>query len=122
MALSASATRVIEAAQEAAASRRTFRFILHSGVFVGVLLGFLHLMLLNSIATRGFDLQELKTVRMSLQQELEQADIRLAIPSSLYALGASEQVQEMDTIQKRYFLDVQTNNMALIEESKSSRL
>lgn len=106
MTLSASATQVIEAAQLAAAGRRAFRFILQSGIILIALLGFWYLILLNSIATRGFDLQGLKSEGIVLQQELEQADIRLAIPSSLYALGASEQVQEMASVDRRYFIDV----------------
>jgi len=113
MAFSASATQVIEAAQQAAAGRRAFRFVLHAGFILIALLGFVYLMLLNSIATRGFDLQALKSERMALQQELEQSDIRLAIPSSLYALGASEQVQEMDTIDRRYFIDVRESGLAM---------
>ena len=115
MALSASATQVIEAAQEAAAGRRAFRFILRSGTALIALLGFVYLLLLNSIATRGFDLEALKTERIALQQDLEQADIRLAIPSSLYALGASEQVQEMDTIERRQFIDVRDGELAMAE-------
>lgn len=114
MALSASATQVIEAAQEAAAGRRAFRFIIRAGIALVALLGFVYLLLLNSIATRGFDLEELKTERISLQQELEQADIRLAIPSSLYALGASEQVQEMATIERRQFIDVREGELAMV--------
>lgn len=114
MAFSASATQVIEAAQEAAAGRRAFRFIIQAGLVLIVLLGFVYLLLLNSIATRGFDLEGLKSDRIALQQDLEQADIRLAIPSSLYALGASEQVQEMDTINRRQFIDVRESELAMV--------
>ena len=106
MALSASATQVIEAAHQAAAGRRAFRFVLQAGFVCVALLGFVYLMLLNSISTRGFALQGLKSERIVLQQEVEQADIRLAIPSSLYALGASEQVQEMEAVNRRQFIDV----------------
>jgi hypothetical protein len=113
MALSASATHVIEVAQQAAAGRRAFRFVIRAGSALIVLLGFVYLMLLNSIATRGFDLEALKSERMVLQQELEQADIRLAIPSSLYALGASEQVQEMASIDRRQFIDVREGELAM---------
>jgi hypothetical protein len=113
MTLSVSATQVIEAAQQAAVGRRAFRFVLQSGIILIALLGFMYLMLLNSIATRGFDLQELKTVRMALQQDLEQSDIRLAIPSSLYALGASEQVQEMETVNRRHFIDARDTALAM---------
>ncbi len=113
MALSASATQVIEAAQLAAAGRRAFHFIVQSGIILIAILGFWYLILLNSIATRGFDLQGLKSDGLVLQQELEQADIRLAIPSSLYALGASEQVQEMVSIDRRYFIDVRESELAM---------
>jgi hypothetical protein len=113
MALSASATQVIEAAQQAAAGRRAFRFVLHAGFGCVALLGFVYLMLLNSISTRGFALQELKSERMDLQQQVEQADIRLAIPSSLYALGASEQVQEMETVDRRHFIDARDTALAM---------
>ncbi len=113
MALSASATQVIEAAQAAAAGRRAFRFVVQSGIVLVAILGFWYLILLNSIATRGFDLQELKSDRMALQQELERADIRLAIPSSLYALGASEQVQEMEEVKHLTFIDVREGELVM---------
>ncbi len=120
MTLSASATQVIEAAQMAAAGRSAFRFVVQSGIILIALLGFWYLILLNSIATRGFDLQGLKSNRIALQQELEQADIGLAIPSSLYALGASEQVQEMAVVDRRYFIDVRNGELAMISMGQGS--
>ena len=115
MAFSAQATQVIEAAHEAARGRRAFRFVLNAGIFCCAVLGMIYLVLLNNLATRGFALQELKNDRMELQIAMEQMDIELAIPSSLYALGASEQVQEMDFIGKRYFLDVRESELAMVE-------
>lgn len=114
MTLSAQATQVIEAAHEAARGRRAFRFVLQAGVVCCVLLGFVYLLLLNNLATRGFALQELKNERIALQQEMEQMDIQLAIPSSLYALGASEQVQEMEFVGKRQFIDVSEGKVAMV--------
>ncbi len=113
MSLSAQATQVIEAAHEAARGRRAFRFVLNAGILCCVVLGMIYLVLLNNLATRGFALQELKTERMELQVAMEQMDIQLAIPSSLYALGASEQVQEMDFIGKRQFIDVSVGELAM---------
>lgn len=114
MALSAQATQVIEAAHEAAKGRRAFRFVLRAGILCCAVLGMIYLVLLNNLATRGFALQELKNERIALQQEMEQMDIQLAIPSSLYALGASEQVQEMDFIGKRQFIDVRDAELAMV--------
>ena len=71
-----------------------------------------------ALRARGFDLQGLKSDRIALQQELEQADIRLAIPSSLYALGASEQVQEMATVDRRNFIDVRQGELAMVGMGK----
>lgn len=115
MALSAKATQVIEAAHEAARGRRAFRFVVQAGIVCCALLGFVYLLLLNNLATRGFALQELKNERIALQQEMEQMDIQLAIPSSLYALGASEQVQEMEFIDKRHFIDLREGELAMVE-------
>lgn len=114
MALSAQATQVMEAAHAAAKDRRAFRFVLRVGVLCCGVLGMIYLVLLNNLATRGFALQELKNERLALQMETEQMDIQLAIPSSLYALGASEQVQEMEFIGKREFMDVGVGEVAMV--------
>ncbi|MCF7831163.1 hypothetical protein K9M41_04195 [Candidatus Gracilibacteria bacterium] len=71
-------------------------------------------MLLNSLATQGFALEELKTERISIQQETEGWDIALAIPMSLYALQSSEQVQEMEKVDKRNYLYVREGEVAML--------
>ncbi len=89
---------------ESASTNGVFRKILIGGVLMNVLLGFMYLMMLNSLATRGFDLENLKSEKMRIQKQVEAVDIALAIPTSLYALESNEQVQNMADVGRKIFL------------------
>ncbi len=91
-----------------------FTWILRGGIAVALILGFLYLLSSNKLATKGFALEELKAERMSLQQEVEKWDIEVTIPTSLYALQSSEQVQEMvDAGKGRVYVLVKEGQLAL---------
>jgi len=81
-----------------------FYWILRLSILAIIGLGFLYLILLNSISTKGFVLEELKIKRLEIQKQMEEVDIALAIPSSLYALKCSEITQEMEDVKKKDFL------------------
>ena len=99
-----------------AAERDYFTWVRNIGVLICIVLGFFYLLCLNSLATRGFALEELKADRMAIQQETEAWDIALAIPTSLYALQSSEQIQEMEPISsERRYLYVQNGQVAMGE-------
>ena len=70
-------------------------------------------MLSSSLATRGFELETLKSERQTITQELEKAEIAATIPTSLYALRSSEVVQEMEKIKGQKFLRVMEGQVAL---------
>ncbi len=91
---------------EMAATSSGLRRIVQGGILLNVILGFTYLMMLNSLATQGFDLENLKTEKMQIQKQMEEIDIALAIPTSLYALESSEQVQNMARVRSRNFLEV----------------
>ncbi|MCF7905722.1 hypothetical protein K9L63_00835 [Candidatus Gracilibacteria bacterium] len=92
----------------------SFVWILRGSFCVALILGFLYLMFLNTLATQGFALEELKTERMRIQKEVEKWDIAIAIPTSLYALQSSEQVQEMeDVANEREFAFVKQGQVAM---------
>jgi len=91
-----------------------FTWILRGSIFVALLLGFFYLLSLNKLATKGFALEELKTERMAIQQEVEKWDIEVTIPTSLYALQSSEQVQEMvDAGKGRVYVLVKEGQVAM---------
>ena len=91
-----------------------FTWILRGSILAALLLGFFYLLSLNKLATKGFALEELKTERMSIQREVEKWDIEVAIPTSLYALQSSEQVQEMEDAGKgRVYVLVKEGQLAL---------
>ncbi len=97
-----------------AAQRDYFAWVRTIGILVIIVLGFFYLLCLNSLATRGFALEELKSQRMEIQKETEAWDIALAIPTSLYALQSSEQIQEMESItSERRYLYVQNGQVAM---------
>jgi len=98
-----------------------FAWILKIGTIVTVILGFIYLMFLNSLATQGFALESLKNERLTIQQEVEAIDIAIAIPSSLYALGSDEQTQEMANIEKVMFLQIENGEMAFVERDLMAR-
>ncbi len=101
-----SASETLTPAENAVKIHRIFGWILRLGALVAIILAFGYLMLLNSLATYTFELGELKSRRVEIQKELQKWDIELAIPTSLYALGSSEQVQEMADAGKKMFIEV----------------
>lgn len=91
---------------EIAATTSGLRRIIQGGIVLNIALGFTYLMMLNSLATQGFDLENLKGEKMQIQKAMEEIDIALAIPTSLYALESDEQVQNMANVGYRTFLEV----------------
>lgn len=77
------------------------------GIFVVTLgLAILYLVMLNGLATQGFDMETLKAQQLSLHKEIEAIDISLAIPSSLYALESNELIQSMPEADSKDFVEV----------------
>lgn len=72
-----------------------------TGVFAIV-----YLIMLNGLATQGFDMETLKAQQLSLHQEIEEIDISLAIPSSLYALESNELIQSLPNAEEKGFVEV----------------
>ncbi len=96
-------------------------WILHFGILITVILGFIYLIFLNKLATQGFALESLKNERLRIQQEVEAIDIAIAIPSSLYALGSNEQTQEMTKIDKVSFFQIKNNGVAFVSEKSLAK-
>jgi hypothetical protein len=71
-------------------------------------LAIIYLVMLNSLATQGFDMEVLKSNQLGLYQEIEGIDISLAIPTSLYALESNELIQNLPEADKKNFVEVQT--------------
>lgn len=94
----------------AQASALSIDFILQRvwvlGLILLFILAFWYLMMLNSLATKGFLLEEMKANRLSLQKNLEDLDIELAIPTSLYALESYDLVQQLADEKNRMFFYV----------------
>jgi len=88
-------------------------WIFRIGIVAIVILGFVQLLLLNALATQGFVLQGIKQDRLELLQEIEGWDIELATVTSLYALGSSEQVQEMESIENKKFVRIRQGKLAM---------
>lgn len=82
-------------------------------VLIGI--GFVYLLLLNSLATKGFVLEELKEDRLVLRKQVEAMDIELAIPTSLYALESSEDVQSMPNRGQSLFLVVDQGGFVYVD-------
>ncbi len=97
-----------------AETKNYFVWILRGGIFLIASLGFWYLILLNSLATSAFALEELKSERITIQKELERWEIELAIPTSLYALESTEQVQEMEIVEEKSFIEVRENQLAYL--------
>lgn len=76
-------------------------------------LGFWYVILLNGLSTRGFALEEHKTQQAKIYKEMEQLDILLTIPASIYALESSEQVQEMSDVSLKKYFFVRNGEVAL---------
>ena len=92
-----------------------FSWIIRMGILVISGLGFWYLILLNSLATSAFALEGLKSDRIQIQRELEQWEIELAIPTSLYALESSEQVQEMENITQKTYIEIESGEVAFTD-------
>lgn len=82
------------------------------GVCIAVM-GIWYLTLLNALATQGFDLEELKAERIDIQRQMEEIDIALAMPTTLYALESMEKVQYMDDVEERIFIEADLATTAL---------
>lgn len=97
-------------------TRNYLKTFLFGGTVVNLALGFFYLMMLNSLSTRGFDLEELKAEKMNLRKQLEEVDIALAIPTSLYALESDERVQSMAVVEKKTYMEVLESGLAFVEK------
>jgi hypothetical protein len=75
-------------------------------IVLTAVLAIVYLVLLNSLATQGFDMETLKARQLSLHKEIEAVDISLAIPSSLYALESNELIQTLPEADKKEFLKI----------------
>ncbi len=100
-----------------AQTKNYFSWIIRTGIMLTVSLGFWYLILLNSLATSTFALEELKSERILIQKDLEKWEIELAIPTSLYALESNEQVQEMDDVTNKTFIEVSGDELAYLHSS-----
>ncbi len=97
--------------------KSTFNRILGIGVLLNIILGFMYLLMLNSLATRGFDLENLKSEKLIIQKDIEEIDISLAISTSLYALESNEEIQNMPDIRYKTFLEVLDNGqVAMVDK------
>ena len=94
-------------------NKRVFNYILRVGVLSIVVLGGIYISLINTLATKGFELEELKNERFSIQKQLEKVDIATTIPTSIYALQSLEIVQEMATVKGYNFLTVSEGQVAM---------
>ena len=97
-------------------ARRFIRRLIASGMVVNFVLGFAYLIMLNGLATQGFDLETLKAERIELQKQVELVDIALAIPSSIYALESNEAIQEMPLVAQKSFLEIRNAEVAMVIE------
>ena len=97
-------------------SSQSFDMIISGGVIICAVFGFVYLIALNSISTRGFDLEKIKSDRMQIVREMEQLEIDLAIPLSLYALQSSTQIQSMPEIKEKEYLFVKNGGLAKVEK------
>jgi len=88
--------------------------MMFGGYILILTLGFSYLMILNSLATNGFDLEVLKKESLGLKKQVEAIDIELAIPSSLYALESFEQVQGMEDVKRKSFMVLEEGEVAMI--------
>lgn len=97
------------------ATLNAFGWIVRVGVVVLVALALAYLMLLNALATLGFDLENLKAENLSYKKEMEKWDIEIAIPSSLYALESLESVQSMAKIDRKTYLTIESDDVAMVK-------
>lgn len=92
---------------------------IRSGIILNLVFGFAYLILLNGLATQGFDLETLKAERIEKQRVLEVVDIGLAIPASIYALESNEVIQEMPEVTHKNFLQIRNSEVAVITSNKN---
>lgn len=95
-------------------TKNYFKNFLVGGTVINLALSFGYLIMLNSLATRGFDLEGLKIEKMNLRKEIEMIDIALAIPTSLYALESNESVQMMDQVKEKTFFEIREGEVAFV--------
>lgn len=76
------------------------------GITINGILGFTYLIMLNQISTQGFGLEEIKTQRLAIQKEIQDIEIALAIPSSLYALESNERIQRMPIATNKTYVEI----------------
>lgn len=81
---------------------------------VSVGLTLVYLVMLNGLATQGFDMEILKARQLSLYQEIEVLDINLAIPSSLYALESNELIQTLPEANVKKFIEVKESDFVYL--------
>ena len=89
------------------------KHFLVSVFILNVVLGVVYLMMLNALATQGFDMEALKAEQLKYQKEVEDIDISLAIPSSIYALESNEMVQAMVPITYKQYLSLPADKVAM---------
>jgi hypothetical protein len=94
-----------------------FDIFFHWSVLIGlgivISLGSWYVILLNGLSTRGFALEEMKTEQASIYKEIEQLDILITVPSSIYALESSEQVQELSEVDNNKYFFVRSGEVAI---------
>ena len=100
-------------AQAAGWTHQNFARIIQTGFILITGLGFWYLILLNTLATTTFSLEELKAERIEIQKTLQTWEIATAIPTSLYALESSEQVQRMEKVTKKHFIHIRNKTPKL---------
>lgn len=98
---------------------KTLAWILRSGIMLNVALGFVYLLMLNGLATLGFDLESLKAEKLEIQKQHELMDIALAIPTSLYALESDESIQSMASVENKGYLRVFSGEVAVVDKAES---
>ena len=89
--------------------------MIKSGIVLNLVLGFAYLIMLNGLATQGFDMESLKAERLVLQRQVEVSDIALAIPASIYALESDERIQSMPNVTRKGFLELRNAEVALAD-------
>lgn len=86
-----------------------------AGIIVAsVVLALVYLIMLNGLATQGFDMEVLKAKQLSLHQEIEGIDISLAIPTSLYALESNELIQTLPEAGTKKFIEVHASEFVYL--------
>jgi len=99
--------------------KRYMHLGMKSMIVGNITLACIYLLILNAVATRGFDLELIKADQVDAQKRLELIDIETTIPSSIYALESNEQIQEMPDIGKKIFLSVKKHEMVFNENMKN---